>query len=71
MKWAVVGFLILSVLHIHFRGKVRLPFGRQLFDVAFSSSRLNYGVNKVRFPSPVPVGAALRARARAFPLYHS
>jgi beta-hydroxylase len=28
----VVGFLILSVLHIHFRGKVRLPFGRQLFD---------------------------------------
>jgi beta-hydroxylase len=32
MKWAVVGFLILSVLHIHFRGKVRLPIGRQLFD---------------------------------------
>jgi beta-hydroxylase len=23
---------VLSVLHIHFRGKVRLPFGRQLFD---------------------------------------
>ncbi len=32
MKWVVVGFLILSVLHIHFRGRVRLPFGRQLFD---------------------------------------
>jgi len=32
MKWAVVGFLILSILHIHFRGKVRLPIGRQLFD---------------------------------------
>jgi beta-hydroxylase len=32
MKWAVIGFYILSVLHIHFRGKVRLPFGRQLFD---------------------------------------
>jgi beta-hydroxylase len=32
MKWFVVGFLVLSVLHIHFRGKVRLPFGRQLFD---------------------------------------
>jgi beta-hydroxylase len=27
-----VGFLFLSILHIHFRGKVRLPFGRQLFD---------------------------------------
>src|SRR5690349_8813680 len=32
MKWAVVGFYFLAVLHIHFRGKVRLPFGRQLFD---------------------------------------
>jgi beta-hydroxylase len=32
MKWAVIGFYILSILHIHFRGKVRLPFGRQLFD---------------------------------------
>jgi beta-hydroxylase len=32
MKWAVVAFLVLSVLHIHFRGRVRLPFGRQLFD---------------------------------------
>ena len=32
MKWFVVGFLVLSVLHIHFRGKVRLPFGRHLFD---------------------------------------
>jgi beta-hydroxylase len=32
MKWLVVGFLFLSILHIHFRGKVRLPFGRQLFD---------------------------------------
>ncbi|MBB3118081.1 lipid A hydroxylase LpxO [Pseudoduganella violacea] len=32
MKWAIVAFYALSVLHIHFRGKVRLPFGRQLFD---------------------------------------
>ncbi|UGQ45501.1 lipid A hydroxylase LpxO [Massilia endophytica] len=32
MKWAIVGFYILAVLHIHFRGRVRLPIGRQLFD---------------------------------------
>ncbi|MDB5745328.1 MAG: aspartyl beta-hydroxylase [Massilia sp.] len=32
MKWALVGFYFFSVLHIHFRGKVRLRFGRQLFD---------------------------------------
>ena len=32
MKLALVGFLFLCILHIHFRGKVRLPFMRQLFD---------------------------------------
>jgi beta-hydroxylase len=32
MKWAVVGIYIFSILFIHFRGKVRLPFLRQLFD---------------------------------------
>jgi len=32
MKWAVVGFLVFSILHIHFRGRVRLPLRRQLFD---------------------------------------
>ena len=26
-------------------------------------AKLNYGVNKVRFPSPVPVGSSIRARA--------
>jgi beta-hydroxylase len=32
MKWAVVSLYLLSVLHIHLRGKVRLPWMRQLFD---------------------------------------
>ncbi|WP_292936790.1 lipid A hydroxylase LpxO [Noviherbaspirillum sp.] len=32
MKWAVVSIYLLSIFHIHFRGKVRLPFMRQLFD---------------------------------------
>jgi beta-hydroxylase len=32
MKWMVASIFLLSVLHIHFRGKVRLPFMRQLFD---------------------------------------
>lgn len=32
MKWFIVGFYIFSVLFIHFRGKVRLPFFRQFFD---------------------------------------
>lgn len=32
MKWAAVSVYLLSMLHIHFRGKVRLPLLRQLFD---------------------------------------
>lgn len=32
MKFALVALLFIPVLHIHFRGKVRLPFMRQLFD---------------------------------------
>lgn len=32
MKWFIVGLYIFSVLFIHFRGKVRLPFLRQFFD---------------------------------------
>lgn len=32
MKWAFVSVYLFSVLYIHFRGKVRLPFLRQLFD---------------------------------------
>jgi len=35
----------------------------QLLEVRQVSMGVNYGVDKVRFPSPVPVGARLRARA--------
>ena len=39
-----------------------VPFGAELYELDFGSSRLNYGLNKVRFPAPVPVGSRLRAR---------
>lgn len=32
MKWVVVGIYLFSIVFIHFRGKVRLPFLRQFFD---------------------------------------
>ena len=32
MKWGFLALYILCVAHIHLRGKVRLPLGRQLFD---------------------------------------
>ena len=34
----------------------------QLFRVSNISMGINYGVDKVRFPSPVPVGSRLRGR---------
>lgn len=46
------GYLTLSLL----------PWlGSQVFALHTPGARLNYGVNKVRFPSPVPVGSRVRA----------
>jgi len=39
-------------------------FTPQLFKLETPGARLNYGVNKVRFPNPVKVGSRIRAGAR-------
>jgi len=45
------GYLTLSLI----------PFlGAQVFSLETPGAKLNYGVNKVRFPSPVPVGSRIR-----------
>ncbi|WP_225838361.1 MaoC family dehydratase [Streptomyces sp. NK08204] len=46
------GYLTLSLLPI---------FGPQLINVEGAKMGVNYGTNKVRFPSPVPVGSRLRS----------
>jgi acyl dehydratase len=48
------GYLTLSLLPL---------FGPQLIRVEGVTMGVNYGTNKVRFPSPVPVGSRLRATA--------
>lgn len=48
------GYLTLSLI---------ARFGEELFSVKGVAAKLNYGVNKVRFPAPVPVGARIRASA--------
>jgi acyl dehydratase len=46
------GYLTLSLI----------PFlGAQVFSLETPGAKLNYGVNKVRFPSPVPVGSRIRS----------
>jgi acyl dehydratase len=47
------GFLTLSLL---------AKFGDESIKVASAKMGVNYGLNKVRFISPVPVGSRLRAR---------
>jgi acyl dehydratase len=47
------GYLTLSLL----------PFlGAQVFSLETPGAKLNYGVNKVRFPHPVRVGSRIRSR---------
>ena len=47
------GYLTLSLL----------PFlGSQVFGLETPGAKLNYGLNKVRFPSPLLVGSRIRAR---------
>ncbi|GAA2430567.1 MaoC family dehydratase [Actinomadura vinacea] len=38
-------------------------FGQRLFRLDLGQARVNYGINKARFPAPVPVGSRLRAHA--------
>jgi len=46
------GYLTLSLL----------PYlGSQIFDLQTPGAKLNYGLNKVRFPTPVRVGSRVRA----------
>lgn len=47
------GFLTLSMLPVFFESS---------FEVRRSSMGVNYGLNKVRFTAPVPVGSRLRGR---------
>ena len=47
------GFLTLSMLSSLFENAIRM---------ADATMVVNYGLNKVRFPAPVPVGSRIRAR---------
>jgi acyl dehydratase len=49
------GYLTLSLVPM---------LGAQVFSLETPGAKLNYGVNKVRFPAPVPVGSRVRAHAK-------
>ena len=49
------GYLTLSLIPM---------LGAQVFGLDTPGAKLNYGVNKVRFPSPLPVGSRIRAHVK-------
>ncbi|MBA9007009.1 MULTISPECIES: MaoC family dehydratase [Thermomonospora] len=49
------GFLTLSLF---------IPMFTELLDVDGVTTKVNYGLNKVRFPAPVPAGSRIRLAAR-------
>ncbi|MGW7412145.1 MaoC family dehydratase [Streptomyces sp. NPDC054863] len=49
------GYLTLSLF---------IPLFTELLEVEGVSSKVNYGLNKVRFPAPVPAGSRLRLVAK-------
>jgi acyl dehydratase len=48
------GYLTLSLL---------IPMWSEILDVKEVTSRVNYGLGKVRFPAPVPVNSKIRMKA--------
>ena len=49
------GYLTLSMVPL---------LGAQVFAFAGEGAKINYGLNKVRFPAPVPVDSRVRARVQ-------
>ncbi len=49
------GYLTLALL---------IPMWTEILTVRSVRTKVNYGLGKVRFPAPVPVGSRLRTRAR-------
>jgi acyl dehydratase len=41
-----------------------VPFLDEVLEVEDAALTVNYGLNKVRFPAPVPVGSRIRGRFR-------
>jgi acyl dehydratase len=49
------GYLTLALL---------IPLWAELLDVREATTKVNYGLGKVRFPAPVPAGSRVRLRAK-------
>ncbi|MEY4102727.1 MAG: hypothetical protein RIR88_861 [Actinomycetota bacterium] len=49
-----------TIAHGYFTLSLVVPMMAEVFEVTDISMGINYGVNKLRFPAPVPVGSRVR-----------
>jgi acyl dehydratase len=52
------------IAHGHLTLSLFIPLFGELFDVEGVTTKVNYGLNRVRFPAPVPSGSRIRLAAR-------
>jgi acyl dehydratase len=52
------------IAHGHLTLSLIIPLLGQVLSVTDAGMAVNYGLNKVRFPAPVPVGSKIRLRGR-------
>jgi acyl dehydratase len=52
-----------TIAHGYLTLSLFIPLFSGLLDVAGVTTKVNYGLNKVRFPSPVPAGSRIRLGA--------
>ena len=52
-----------TIVHGYFTVSLLAPLLEELLHVEGASLDVNYGIDKLRFPAPVPVGARFRASA--------
>jgi acyl dehydratase len=52
-----------TIMHGYFTLSLLAPVTQQLLRVTDAGMSVNYGLDKVRFPAPVPVGARFRGSA--------
>jgi len=51
-----------TIAHGYFTLSLVGPISQQLLAVGDAGTSINYGLNKVRFPAPLPVGASYRGQ---------
>ena len=52
-----------TIVHGYFTVAMLAPLINELLSVEGASTSINYGIDKLRFPAPVPVGARFRCGA--------